>query len=89
MEAIGMIETRGLVGVIEAADAMVKAAPVEIVNYEKIGGAFTTVVVKGSVSACYSAVEAGARVAARIGELVSCHVIPQPYDEVGIIFNLK
>jgi len=84
-----MIETRGLIGLIEAADAATKAAKVKIINYNKIGAGITTLIFKGSVSSCYAAVESGAEAASEIGELVSCHVIAQPYDEVGIIFNLK
>ena len=73
-----MIETRGLIGMIEAADAMIKAANVTLVKYEKIGGGLTTVIVRGDVSSCKSAAEAGAQAADRIGELVSAHVIPSP-----------
>ena len=84
-----MIEVKGLIGIIEAADAMAKAAPVRIVGYEKIGGAFTTILVRGDVASCQAAVEAGTRACEKIGELVSCHVIPQPYPEIEEIFNIK
>ena len=78
--AIGLIETRGLVALIEASDAMAKAANVEIVKRVQIGGAYMTAVVKGDVGSVRAAVEAGANAAAQIGELVSSHVIPRPAD---------
>lgn len=84
-EAIGMIETRGLVGSIEAADAMVKAANVTLMGEERIGGGFVTVIVKGDVGAVKAAVDAGAAAAKRIGELVSVHVIPRPHAELDMI----
>lgn len=79
-EAIGMIETRGLVGSIEAADAMVKAANVTLMGEERIGGGLITVIVKGDVGAVKAAVDAGAAAAKRVGELISVHVIPRPYQ---------
>ena len=81
-EALGMIETRGFASVVEAADAMVKAAKVELVSYEKTGGGFVTAVVRGDVAAVKAAVEAGARGAERVGELVAIHVIPRPHANV-------
>jgi ethanolamine utilization protein EutM len=84
-EAIGMIETRGLVGSIEAADAMVKAANVILMGEERIGGGFVTVIVKGDVGAVKAAVDAGAAAAKRVGELVSVHVIPRPHPELDMI----
>ncbi len=78
-EALGMIETRGLVGAIEAADAMVKAANVRLIGYEKIGSAYVTVMVRGDVGAVKAAVDAGAAAAKRVGEVVSVHVIPRPH----------
>jgi ethanolamine utilization protein EutM len=81
-DALGMIETRGFVGMVEAADAMVKAAKVELVGYEKIGGGYVTVLVRGDVAAVKAATEAGARQAERVGELVSVHVIPRPHANV-------
>ena len=84
-EAIGMIETRGLVGSIEAADAMVKAANVTLVGEERIGGGFVTVIVKGDVGAVKAAVDAGAAAAKRVGELISVHVIPRPHPELDMI----
>lgn len=82
LQALGMIETKGLVGAIEAADAMVKAANVNLVKYEKVGGGLVTVMVRGDVGAVKAAVEAGAEAAQRIGELISMHVIPRPHDDV-------
>ena len=85
-EALGMIETKGLVGAIEAADAMVKSARVTLVGKEFIGGGFVTVMVRGDVGAVKAAVEAGSVAAKKIGELVSVHVIPRPDDQVeGIL----
>ena len=84
--ALGMIETRGLVGSVEAADAMVKAARVTLLGKEKIGGGFVTVMVRGEVGAVKAATDAGAAAARRVGELVSVHVIPRPHEQVeGIL----
>lgn len=83
MEALGMIECRGLVAMIEAADAMVKAANVHLVGWEKVDAGLVTVIVRGEVGAVKAAVDAGAMAARRIGEVVSVHVIPRPHDEVG------
>ena len=80
--ALGMVETRGLVGAIEAADAMVKAAKVTLIGKEKVGGGYTTVMVRGEVGAVKAATDAGAAAAGRVGELVSVHVIPRPHSEV-------
>ena len=85
MRALGMIETRGLTASIEAADAMVKAADVELVGTEKIGSGLVTVMVQGEVGAVKAAVEAGQEAASRIGELVATHVIPRPNGSVGKI----
>ncbi len=82
MIALGMIETRGLVGAVEAADAMVKAANVTLIGKEQIGGGYVTVLVRGDVRATQAAVDAGAEAAARVGELVSSHVIPRPHPDV-------
>lgn len=81
-EALGLIETKGLVGSIEAADAMVKAANVTLIGKEMIGGGFVTVMVRGDVGAVKAATDAGAAAAQAIGELVSVHVIPRPHSEV-------
>ncbi|WP_173915406.1 BMC domain-containing protein [Halobacillus sp. Marseille-Q1614] len=80
-KALGMIETRGLVGSIEAADAMVKASNVSLVKQEKIDAALVTILVEGDVSAVQAAVDAGKEAAQRVGELVSFHVIPHPDDD--------
>lgn len=84
-EALGMVETRGLVAAIEAADAMCKAANVALVGTEKIGSGLVTVMVRGDVGAVKSAVEAGASSAGRLGELVATHVIPRPHTDVEMI----
>jgi microcompartment protein CcmL/EutN len=81
-EALGMVETRGLVAAIEAADAMVKAANVEMVGSEKIGSGLVSVMVRGDVGAVKAAVEAGADAAGRLGEVVAQHVIPRPHADV-------
>jgi len=83
--ALGMVETRGLVGAIEAADAMVKAARVSLIGKEKIGGGFVTVMVRGDVGAVKAATDAGAAAAERVGELISVHVIPRPHSDVEAI----
>jgi ethanolamine utilization protein EutM len=87
-EALGMIETRGFAAVVEAADAMVKAAKVELVAYEKIGGGYVTAIVRGDVAAVKAAVEAGQRGAEKVGEVVSVHVIPRPHVNVDIALPL-
>jgi microcompartment protein CcmL/EutN len=79
-QAIGLIETKGLVGLIEASDAMVKAANVELVRSVQIGGGFVTTIVRGDVGSVRAAVDAGAAAARSVGELVSSHVIPRPHD---------
>ena len=81
-EALGMVETRGLVASIEAADTMLKAANVVLVGTEKIGSGLVTVMVRGDVGAVKSAVESGAEAAGRLGELVATHVIPRPHNDV-------
>ena len=85
MNALGMIETRGLVGSIEAADAMVKAANVTLIGKEHVGGGLVTVMIRGDVGAVKAATDAGAAAAQRVGELVSVHVIPRPHQEVEFI----
>lgn len=81
-QALGMVETRGLIGAIEAADAMVKAANVVLVGKEQIGSGLVTVMVRGDVGAVKASVDAGAAAAKRVGELVSVHVIPRPHQDV-------
>ena len=81
-EALGMIETKGLVGAIEAADAMTKSSNVELIGYEKIGSGLVTVMVRGDVGAVKASVDAGAVAAEKVGEIVSKHVIPRPHTDV-------
>ena len=83
--ALGMVETRGLVGAIEAADAMVKAANVVLIGSEYVGGGYVTVMVRGDVGAVKAATDAGGAAAKRVGELVSVHVIPRPHENVETI----
>ena len=87
-DALGMIETKGFVGMVEAYDAMVKAARVEMVGYEKIGGGYVTAIVRGDVAAVKAATEAGARGAERVGELVAVHVIPRPHINIDMVLPL-
>lgn len=84
-EALGMIETKGLVGSIEAADAMVKAANVTLVGKENVGGGLVTIMVRGDVGAVKAATDAGAAAAERVGELLAVHVIPRPHGDVELI----
>lgn len=85
LDALGMIETKGLVGAIEAADAMVKAANVTLIGRVQVGGGLVTVLVRGDVAAVKAATDAGAASAQRVGELISVHVIPRPHSEVELI----
>jgi len=89
MDALGMIETKGLVALIEAADAMAKAARVQLVGYKQIGGGLVTVLVRGDVAACKAATDAGAAAAQRLGEVVAVHVIPRPHDDLEAVFPLQ
>jgi len=87
-DALGMIETRGFTAMVEASDAMVKAAKVELVGYEKIGGGYVTAIVRGDVAAVRAAVDAGIRAAEKVGEIVSTHVIPRPHSNVDTALPL-
>lgn len=87
-EALGMIETKGLVGLIEASDAMVKAANVQLVGWEKIGAGYVTAMVRGDVAAVKAATDSGAAAAAKVGELVSVHVIPRPHSSLEDILPI-
>src|SRR5574339_134563 len=88
-DALGLIETKGFIGMVEAADAMVKAAKVDLVGYEKgYGGGYVTAIVRGDVAAVKAATEAGARAAERVGELVSVHVIPRPHQNIDDVLPL-
>ncbi|HLB58652.1 MAG TPA: BMC domain-containing protein [Bdellovibrionota bacterium] len=83
-DALGMIETRGFAAMVEASDAMVKAAKVELVGYEKIGGGYVTAIIRGDVAAVKAALEAGQRGAEKVGEVVSVHVIPRPHTTLEL-----
>ena len=87
-DALGMIETRGFAAMVEAADAMVKAAKVELVSYEKIGGGYVTALVRGDVAAVKAACDAGQTAAARVGEIVSVHVIARPHGNIDLVLPL-
>jgi len=82
MKALGMIETKGFAAMVEASDAMVKAAKVELVGYEKIGGGYVTAIVRGDVASVRAAVDAGVKAAEKVGEIVSTHIIPRPQENV-------
>ena len=88
-DALGMIETIGHTALAEAADAMVKAARVEIVGFQQIGAGLVTVLVRGDVAACKAATDAGVAAAKRLGEVVSAHVIPRPHDDLEDVFPIK
>jgi microcompartment protein CcmL/EutN len=87
-EALGMIECRGFAAVVEAADAMVKAAKVELVTYEKTGGGYVTAVIRGDVAAVKAAIDAGTRGAEKVGEVVSTHVIARPHTNIDLVMPL-
>lgn len=88
-EALGLVETRGLVGMIEAADAMIKAANVVLVGWQKVDAGLVTAIVRGDVAAVKAATDAGAAAARRVGELVGVHVIPRPADDLEDIFPIR
>ncbi len=88
-EALGMIETRGFVGMVEASDAMVKAAKVKLVGYEKVGGGYVTAMVRGDVAAVRAAVDAGTAAASKVGELISTHVIPSPHTSLDDVLPIS
>ena len=87
-DALGLVETRGLIGSVEAADAMVKAARVELVGYEKTGGGYTTAIVRGDVAAVKAACDAGQNAATRVGEVVAVHIIARPHANVDAVIPL-
>ena len=89
MDALGMVETKGLTALIEATDAMVKAARVQLVGFERIGGGYVTALVRGDVAACKAATDAGAAAAQRVGELVAVHVIPRPHSDLEKFFPIS
>ena len=88
MEALGMIETKGLVALIEASDAMLKAANVTLVGWQKIGSGLVTALVIGNVAAVKAAVDAGAAAAGRVGEVISVQVIPRPHEDLGVVLPI-
>src|SRR6058998_3879972 len=88
MEALGMIETRGLVAMVEASDAMLKAANVQLMGYDKAGGGIVTVMVTVDVAAVKAAVDAGSAAAGRVGEVLSVQVIPRPHEDIGTVLPL-
>jgi len=88
LEALGMVETKGMTACIEASDAMVKAADVVLVGYVKVGSGFVTAIVRGDVAAVRAATDAGGEAANKVGELVCSHVIPRPHDELNGIFPI-
>ncbi|MBN2446511.1 MAG: BMC domain-containing protein [Phycisphaerae bacterium] len=87
-DALGMIETRGFAAMVEASDAMVKAAKVELVSYEKIGGGYVTAIIRGDVAAVKAACDAGQTAASRVGEIVSVHVIARPHTNIDLVLPL-
>jgi len=89
LEALGMIETKGFVPAVEASDAMLKAANVRLVGYEKVGRGYVTVYVKGDVAAVKQATDAGSAAASKVGELVSVHVIPRPHEELAAMLPVE
>lgn len=88
MDALGMLETKGLTALIEGADAMVKAARVQLVGYRQIGAGMVTALVRGDVAACKAATDAGAAAAQRVGEVIAVHVIPRPHEDLENIFPI-
>jgi ethanolamine utilization protein EutM len=89
MDALGILETKGLTALIEASDAMVKAAQVELVGYQQIGSGYVSAFIRGDVASCKAATDAGSVVAQRLGELVAVHVIPRPHSDLEKIFPIK
>jgi len=88
MDALGMIETRGFAAMVEASDAMVKAAKVELTGYERVGGGYVTAIVRGDVAAVRAALDAGGRAAEKVGEVISVHIIPRPHANVDEVLPL-
>src|SRR5438094_10580657 len=88
LEALGMIETKGLVPLVEAADAMLKSANVTLIGWQKIGSGMVTALVVGDVAAVKAAIDAGAAAAARVGEVVGVQVIPRPHEDLGVVLPL-
>ncbi|MBZ4660542.1 MAG: putative ethanolamine utilization protein (EutM) [Desulfacinum sp.] len=89
MDALGIIETKGMTALIEAADAMTKAARVDLVGFERVGAGLVTAMVRGDVAACKAAVDAGVAAAKRVGEVVAAHVIPRPHADLEAVFPIR
>ena len=89
MDALGIIEVIGMTALVEASDAMTKAARVELVGYERIGAAYVSALIRGDVAACKAAIDAGAAAAQRVGEVVATHVIPRPHSDLEDVFPIK
>ncbi|SMC22037.1 ethanolamine utilization protein EutM [Desulfacinum hydrothermale DSM 13146] len=89
MDALGMIETKGMTALIEAADAMTKAARVDLVGFERVGAGLVTALVRGDVAACKAAVDAGVAAGKRVGEVVAAHVIPRPHADLETVFPIQ
>lgn len=87
-DALGMIETRGFAAMVEASDAMVKAAKVELIGYERVGGGYVTTIARGDVAAVRAALDAGSRAAEKVGEVISIHIIPRPHSNVDEVLPL-
>lgn len=87
-DALGMIETKSFAAMVEAADAMVKAAKVDLVHYEKTGGGFVTAIIRGDVAAVKAALDAGVKLAEKVGEVVAVHLIPRPHQNVDLVLPL-
>ncbi|WP_290923420.1 ethanolamine utilization microcompartment protein EutM [Halodesulfovibrio sp.] len=88
-DALGIIEVKGMTALVEASDAMTKAARVELVGYERIGAALVVALIRGDVAACKAAIDAGAAAAQRVGEVVATHVIPRPHADLEEVFPIK
>ncbi|MCG8530362.1 MAG: ethanolamine utilization microcompartment protein EutM [Desulfovibrionales bacterium] len=89
MDALGIIETKGMTALVEASDAMTKSARVELVGYERIGAGLVAALIRGDVAACKAAIDAGAAAAQRVGEVVATHVIPRPHGDLEEVFPIK
>jgi len=89
MDALGIIETKGMTALIEAADAMTKASRVDLVGFERVGAGLVTAMVRGDVAACKAAVDAGVAAAKRVGEVVAAHVIPRPHADLEAVFPIR
>ncbi|CAG37759.1 BMC domain-containing protein [Desulfotalea psychrophila] len=89
MDALGILEAKGITGLVDAADVMTKAAQVELVSYERIGGGYVCVLIRGDVAACKAAIDAGAAAAKRMGKLIAAHVIPRPHQDLEEVYPIR